>query len=163
MKRKKIVGLLIAFVAAMAALINGYLLFFRNNSQKEVSTNTSQESGSSSSSTTAASSTTSDSSSSDLKDGTYTGASTSTKWGDVQVQITVKSGKITAIDVLKSPDTENKSIMINEEALPTYKSEALAAQSAEIDQVSGATETYNGFTGSLQSAITQAETGTSTS
>lgn len=86
-----------------------------------------------------------------MKDGTYTGKSTSTEWGDVQVKITVASGKITQITVLKYP-TGGKSDEINSRSLPTYKQEALAAQSANINQVSGATETYKGFTGSLQSA-----------
>ena len=91
-----------------------------------------------------------------MKDGTYTGKSTSTEWGDVQVKITVASGKITQITVLKHP-TGGKSDEINSWSLPTYKQEALAAQSANINQVSGATEIYKGFTGSLQSAINQAE------
>ena len=92
-----------------------------------------------------------------MADGTYTGASTQTEWGPVQVQITVSSGKITNVDVLSYPDTEKKSIKINENALPTYKEEALTAQSSNIDQISGATETYKGFTGSLQDSITQSE------
>ncbi|MDN3537216.1 hypothetical protein QPX96_05745 [Limosilactobacillus fermentum] len=55
------------------------------------------------------------------------------------------------ITVLKHP-TGGKSDEINSRSLPTYKQEALAAQSANINQVSGATETYKGSTGSLQSA-----------
>lgn len=86
-----------------------------------------------------------------MKDGTYTGKSTSTEWGDIQVKITVASGKIPQITVLKYP-TGGKSDEINSRSLPTYKQEALAAQSANINQVSGATETYKGFTGSLQRA-----------
>ena len=86
-----------------------------------------------------------------MKDGTYTGKSTSTEWGDIKVKITVASGKIPQITVLKHP-TGGKSDEINSRSLPTHKQEALAAQSANINQVSGATETYKGFTGSLQSA-----------
>ena len=48
-----------------------------------------------------------------MADGTYTGASTQTEWGPVQVQITVSSGKITNVDVLSYPDTKKKSIQIN--------------------------------------------------
>jgi Uncharacterized protein conserved in bacteria len=64
---------------------------------------------------------------------------------------------LTKINVLSSPDSEQKSVEINQQALPTYKSEALKAQSSNIQQISGATETYKGFTGSLQSALNQAE------
>ena len=160
--RKKIIGYLIASIAIVAAFIDGYVLFFKNKTEAESQTTINQASQKTSSSDTSSSSTESSSSeksssSSSLKDGTYTGDSTSTEWGDVQVQITISSGKISSIKVLAYPDSHQKSIMINEQVLPVYKSEALSAQSANIDQVSGATETYKGFTGSLQSAITQAE------
>ena len=90
------------------------------------------------------------------KDGTYTGASTSTEWGDVQLQITVSSGKITNISALTYPNDEGKSVAINQEAIPAYTKEAISNQSADIQAISGATETYKGFTGSLQDAINQA-------
>lgn len=146
---KKIIGWGIACFALVATAIDGYLLFLKPNSQAN--------SFSKSSSTNSSNSNTTNSTLSDLQDGTYTGDSTSTEWGDVQVQIIVSSGKITAINVLSYPDSNQKSEMINEQVLPTYKSEALSAQGADIDQVSGATETYKGFTSSLQSAITKSE------
>lgn len=94
--------------------------------------------------------------SSTYKDGTYTGSSTSTRWGDVQVQITIQNGALSNVDVLSYPTNDRKSQMINQQALPTYKQEAIDAQSSSIQLVSGATETYNGFTGSLQDALNQA-------
>ena len=161
---KKIIRQLILVAVALIAIVDGYLVFFKNTKQESstasISTSSESSSASSSSSTSSSSNTSTSSSSassSSMADGTYTGASTETEWGPVQVQITVSSGKITNIDVLSYPDSEQKSVRINEQALPTYKQEALEAQSSNIDQISGATETYKGFTGSLQDAITQAE------
>ena len=153
---KKILITIVSIAASVAVLIDGYLMFFKHDqSQKTAQSQATAASDTESESSTTTSSSTS-SSNSTMKDGTYTGKSTSTEWGDVQVKITVASGKITQITVLKHP-TGGKSDEINSRSLPTYKQEALAAQSANINQVSGATETYKGFTGSLQSAINQAE------
>jgi uncharacterized protein with FMN-binding domain len=91
-----------------------------------------------------------------LKDGTYTGTVISTQRGDFQVNATVSVGKLTAINVTEYPQ-DPTSQSINAQAIPIYVKEALAAQSAQIQLVSGATETYHGFTGSLQNAINQAQ------
>lgn len=165
---KKIFGIGVTILAGFAALADGFLLFSKGQvssqantvSSKAISSKTKSNvasSKTSDSSSAQQSATDSSSSSTAMKDGTYTGASTSTEWGDVQLQIKVAGGKISTITVLAHPDTEGHSVMINEQALPIYKEEALAAQSATIDQVSGATETYKGFTGSLQDAINQAQ------
>lgn len=153
---KKFLITIVSISASVAVLIDGYLMFFKHDQSQETAQSqaTAASDTESESSTTTSSSTSS--SNSTMKDGTYTGKSTSTEWGDVQVKITVASGKITQITVLKHP-TGGKSDEINSRSLPTYKQEALAAQSANINQVSGATETYKGFTGSLQSTINQAE------
>ena len=153
---KKFLITIVSISASVAVLIDGYLMFFKHDQSQETAQSqaTAASDTESECSTTTSSSTSS--SNSTMKDGTYTGKSTSTEWGDVQVKITVASGKITQITVLKHP-TGGKSDEINSRSLPTYKQEALAAQSANINQVSGATETYKGFTGSLQSAINQAE------
>jgi uncharacterized protein with FMN-binding domain len=79
-----------------------------------------------------------------------------TRYGNVQVQITVKDGKITAADVLQVPMNDRRDQMINSSAVPLYNQEAVSAQSAQIDVVSGATYTWDGYTQSLQSAIDQA-------
>lgn len=148
---KKFLITIVSIAASVAVLIDGYLMFFKHDQSQETAQSqaTAASDTESESSTTTSSSTSS--SNSTMKDGTYTGKSTSTEWGDIQVKITVASGKIPQITVLKHP-TGGKSDEINSRSLPTYKQEALAAQSANINQVSGATETYKGFTGSLQSA-----------
>ncbi|WP_300765911.1 FMN-binding protein, partial [uncultured Bifidobacterium sp.] len=117
----------------------------------------SASSGSSSSSSSSSSGDSASSSSTGLQDGTYTGSITTTGRGDVQVRITVSGGSITAVDALQYPQENPTSSSINDQAIPIYVKEALAAQSSEIQLVSGATETYDGFTGSLQDAILQAK------
>ena len=87
---------------------------------------------------------------------TYAGDAVMTRYGNVQVQITVKDGKITTAEVLQVPWNDRHDQMINSEAVPVYNQEAVAAQSAQIDVVSGATYTWDGYTQSLQSAIDQA-------
>ena len=87
---------------------------------------------------------------------TITGDTVQTRWGPVQVQITVSSGEITSIDVLQYPADDRKSVSINERALPTLIQEALTAQSADVDTVSGATYTSDSYRTSLQDAIDQA-------
>ena len=164
---KELIRRILLAIVALIAVIDGYLIFFKNLKQPttaspvnsaSATTNKNDSEGAVGSGSTASSSSTQDTkSASSMADGTYTGASTQTEWGPVQVQITVSSGKITNVDVLSYPDTHQKSIQINKNALPTYKEEALTAQSSNIDQISGATETYKGFTGSLQDSITQSE------
>lgn len=87
---------------------------------------------------------------------TYDGDAVSTRYGDVQVRITVTDGRITASDVLQVPMEDRHDQMINSQAVPVYDQEAVQQQSAQIDVVSGATVTWEGYTQSLQSAIDQA-------
>ncbi|WP_270335274.1 FMN-binding protein [Streptococcus infantarius] len=172
---KKIMAVLISIIALGAAAYSAFMIFLKPETTTTTATKTSEVSNQSSSSSTSDSTTTtsevsnqsSSSSTSDsttttstsFKDGTYTGASTSTEWGDVQLQITVSSGKITNISALTYPNDEGKSVAINQEAIPAYTKEAISNQSADIQAISGATETYKGFTGSLQDAINQAQKG----
>jgi len=72
------------------------------------------------------------------------------------VAITVKDGRITAVDVPVYPNGNGRDAQINSYALPTLVQETLSAQSAQIDTVSGATVTSDGYLQSLQSAIDQA-------
>ena len=80
----------------------------------------------------------------------------STRYGNVQVQITVADGKVTAAKVLQVPWSDRKDQQINSRAVPTLNSEAVASQSSSIDMVSGATYTSEGYIQSLQSAIDKA-------
>ncbi|PWJ48853.1 Uncharacterized protein, contains FMN-binding domain [Quadrisphaera granulorum] len=87
---------------------------------------------------------------------TVTGQAVQTRYGPVQVQLTVSGGKVTAVDVLQYPDHNGRDQQINARALPILVNETLSAQSAKIDMVSGATYTSNGYVTSLQSALDQA-------
>ncbi len=88
--------------------------------------------------------------------GTYTGDSVDTRWGPVQVQITVSHGKITASTAVVYPNGNGRDQEINSQALPILNQEVVDRQSASIDMVSGATVTSNGYLQSLQSAIDKA-------
>ncbi|MEU1844276.1 FMN-binding protein [Micromonospora sediminicola] len=85
--------------------------------------------------------------------GTATGSVAQTRWGPVQVRITVSAGKITDVAAVQVPDGNHRDQEINDYAVPILRQEALAAQSARIDTVSGATVTSDGYRESLQSAI----------
>ncbi|MBV1853920.1 FMN-binding protein [Catellatospora tritici] len=83
----------------------------------------------------------------------FDGSVAHTRWGDVQVRITVDGGRITDVQVLTHPDGNRRDQQINDYALPILHDEAIAAQSADIDTVSGATVTSDGYRESLQAAI----------
>ncbi|MBT2533724.1 FMN-binding protein [Arthrobacter sp. ISL-48] len=85
--------------------------------------------------------------------GTYAGAAVQTRFGTVQVQITVKSGVITDVTALHLTDDDRKSVQISNRAAPLLRSEVLAAQSANVQTISGATVTSDGYLTSLQAAI----------
>jgi uncharacterized protein with FMN-binding domain len=87
---------------------------------------------------------------------TYTGDVAQTRWGPVQVEITVADDKITKVDVLQSPSGNGRDLEINDQALPVLVQETVDASSAKIDMVSGATVTSDGYLTSLQSALDQA-------
>ena len=87
---------------------------------------------------------------------TVAGSVAQTQWGPVQVQISVADGKVTQVDVLQQPSGNPKDEEINAYALPILTQETIDAQSAQIDMVSGATVTSDGYVQSLQSALDQA-------
>ncbi|MFB7126360.1 FMN-binding protein [Kitasatospora sp. NPDC056273] len=85
------------------------------------------------------------------------GDTVNTRYGPVQVQVTLAGSRITAVDVVKYPNSERRDREINSSALPVLNQEALSAQSAAIDVVSGATYTSDGYVRSLQSALDRAK------
>ena len=92
-----------------------------------------------------------------LKDGTYTGSTEQTRFGNVQVQVTVSGGKITEVKALQLTDQEQRSVQISNYAAPILRQEVLASQSANVSNVNGATYTTDGYLSSLQSALDQAK------
>lgn len=158
-------------IVSSAATISGVvlLLSLKPHSTATTTSGASISTGSSSSSSTAggtsaspspgassSSSSKSSGSGSSTSTRTFTGTAAQTRWGPVQVKITVKNKKITNIEVLEYPSDNPKDQEINSYALPVLNQEAISAQSAQIDSVSGATYTSGGYVSSLQSAIDQA-------
>lgn len=90
------------------------------------------------------------------KNGTYTGSVADAFYGNVQVQAIISGGRITDIRFLQYPNDRETSRMINSQAIPLLREEAIQAQSAQVDGVSGATATSQAFVESLQSALSQA-------
>ena len=80
-------------------------------------------------------------------------------YGSVQVQISVSGGRVTDITALAVPQNDPRSAQISQYAVPQLVSQALAAQSASIAGISGATYTSQGFMQSLASALTAAGIG----
>jgi uncharacterized protein with FMN-binding domain len=87
---------------------------------------------------------------------TVTGAAWPTIYGPVQVRVTVTAGKLTAVSAVEYPTDTPRDYQINAFAIPQLNAEALAAGSAKIDTVSGATYTSGGYVGSLQNALDKA-------
>nr|WP_306422856.1 FMN-binding protein [Paenarthrobacter aurescens] len=84
---------------------------------------------------------------------TYDGASVQTRFGTVQVQVTIQSGKITEVTALQLTDAERKSAQISSRAAPVLRSEVLQAQSANVQTIGGATVTSDAYLTSLQAAL----------
>jgi uncharacterized protein with FMN-binding domain len=88
--------------------------------------------------------------------GTFNGDPVDTRYGPVQVAATLVKGKLTAVRALRAPDENGRDREIAAFALPRLTREALGAQSADIDSVSGASYTSQGYMESLQSALDRA-------
>jgi uncharacterized protein with FMN-binding domain len=87
--------------------------------------------------------------------GTATGVVAQNQYGNVQVRVTVAGGKIKQVTAIQLPQSDPKSAQISQYAAPQLQSEVLAAQSAKIDGVSGASYTSQSYDTSLQSALDQ--------
>lgn len=85
-----------------------------------------------------------------------TGAAVDTRWGPVQVQLVLQGGKIVGVNLLKQPDDNAMDTFIGNRSVPVLIKETIAAQSAKIDMVTGATFTSTGYLKSLQSALDMA-------
>ena len=91
------------------------------------------------------------------KDGVYTGTEVDAYYGLVQVQATIKQGKLADVQFLEYPNDRRTSIRINTIAMPDLQQEAIQAQSAQVDTISGATLTSEAFVQSLQVALSSAK------
>ena len=157
---KRIV-LWLASTTTIVVLLFGYYTSTNNTSAATEPTSTSSPASTSPSPSTlsaspSSSSPSASSSSSAAAATTYDGSVASTRWGPVQVQISVTAGKIIQVTVLQQPSGNPKDAAINDYALPVLVQDTLSAQSADIDMVSGATVTSDGYRQSLQAALDEA-------
>jgi len=90
------------------------------------------------------------------RNGTYTGPSVDVFYGYVQVEAVIQNGQIADVRFLQYPNDRSTSVYINNQAMPLLKQEAIQAQSANINGVSGASATSQGFAQSLGDALSQA-------
>jgi uncharacterized protein with FMN-binding domain len=89
-------------------------------------------------------------------DGTYAGTTVSTRFGDVQVQVTISDGAVTDVTALQLTDHDSRSVAISNQAEPILRDEVLQAQSASVSMVGGATYTSAAYLQSLQAALDEA-------
>ncbi len=142
-----------------------YSLVYHSNTVALVPTNPTKSNGSTSTSSVGATPTTvgvapttgGTTSGALYKDGSYTGSVADAQWGYIQVKAIIQNGKITNVQFLQYPNDRNHSIDINNYADPQLASEAIQAQSAQVDVISGATDSSEAFIQSLSDALSQAK------
>jgi uncharacterized protein with FMN-binding domain len=133
---------ILAIVSTVASLV--LVLSFKTHSQSAVAT------------PPAAISTPVQTSTSTSQTKTYTGEAAMTRYGPVTVQVTVKNGAVTSATATDYPMSDPRDAQINSYAIPQLDREATSAGNANIDMVSGATYTSEGYLSSLQSALNKA-------
>ena len=91
------------------------------------------------------------------RDGVYTGSVADAYYGNVQVAVAIQNGNISDVQFLDYPQDRRTSVSINSQAMPYLRDEAIQAQSAQVDIISGATQTSMAFRESLAYALAQAK------
>jgi uncharacterized protein with FMN-binding domain len=125
-------------------------------SGSSTTTGQSAQQSTSSASTNKSSATSGASSSSASATKTVTGTAVDTRYGPVQVRITVRNGKVLSASAIQYPSQDPRDAQINSYAIPVLEKESVGVSSPNIDMVSGATYTSEGYAQSLQSALDQA-------
>lgn len=143
----------LAFVTTVTSLV--LLLSFKTHGASSLATPPAATATTGSTTGTSSSGTSSTGSSSTNSTGTktVTGDAADTRYGPVQVKITVTNGKITSASAIEYPNNDPRDEQINSYAVPVLNQEAVQAGNANIDMVSGATFTSDGYLQSLQSAL----------
>jgi uncharacterized protein with FMN-binding domain len=90
------------------------------------------------------------------KNGVYTGSVENAYYGNVQAEAIIKNGALADVAFLQYPN-HGHSLQVSQESMPILKSEAIQSQSAQVDAVSGATQTSDAFQQSLSSALALAK------
>jgi len=92
-----------------------------------------------------------------FKDGTYAGSVQDAFYGNIQVQAVIRGGKLTDVIFLQYPNDNRTSQYVNSQADPILRQEAIQAQSANVNIVSGASASSQAFQQSLADALAQAK------
>lgn len=131
----------------------------KGNEQPVIVGNIQQSSGSSSTPAPASSSGSSSTTptTGGYKNGTYVGSVQDAFYGNIQVQAVISNGKITAVNFLQFPNDNRTSQNVNSQADPILAQEAIQAQSANVNIVSGASQSSQAFQASLADALAQAK------
>ncbi len=163
MRTRAVVGSIFGSVAALvigwqvgAAQLATVSTTSQTTSSGSTTGSTSGSNSTSSSSTTTTTDTPASTVQSGPADGTYTGSSVNTRFGSVQVAVTISGGAITDVTAVHLTDADGKSIQISNRAAPILRDEVITSQSANVANVSGATYTTRAYLESLQSALDQA-------
>ena len=117
----------------------------KSNSKKSAAKTTSANAQSTKASASASPTPTATATQSSGVSGTFKGDTSQTRWGPVQVQVTLTDGKITDVTTLQYPNGDRKSLNISNRVIPWLQEETLQIQSANISGISGATYTSMGF------------------
>ena len=91
------------------------------------------------------------------KDGTYTGPVTDAIYGNMQVAVTILAGKISDVKFIEYPNEAGHTVQLSQQVMPVLRSEAINAQSASVNMISGATQTVTAFKQSLAAALAMAK------
>lgn len=91
------------------------------------------------------------------KDGNYVGSVADAYYGNIQVKVVIKGGGLTDVVFLQYPNDRRTSVEINTQAMPYLKSEAIRAQSANVNTISGASDSSQAFRESLGAALAVAK------
>jgi len=91
------------------------------------------------------------------KDGSYTGSSADAYYGYIQVKAIISGGQLIDVQFLQHPKDQRNSVEINNYAMPILKQQAIKNQTAQVDGVSGASDTSQAFVQSLGDALSQAK------
>jgi uncharacterized protein with FMN-binding domain len=153
---RRIVIWLASTITILVLLFGYHTSTNKTSSASVVSSSPTTSSGSKTSSSPSGTTSSGSDGGSSSKITTYTGPAAQTRWGPVQVKITVQGGKLTKVAILQQPSGNSREAEINSRALPVLISESLSAQNANIDMVSGATVTSEGYVQSLQAALDEA-------
>lgn len=145
---------ILAIVSTVAALV--LVLSYKTHSSSSLATPPAAVTAATPSTTTTTHKSTSTSPGTSATTETVTGDAADTRYGPVQVQIKVTSGKVVSATAIAYPTNDPRDQQINAYAIPALNQEATSAGSAGIDMISGATFTSEGYIQSLQSALDKA-------